>query len=57
MSQSKYPKTLHHPRLAGIVRTVHSEEQEASHRQQGWLVNAPAESKTVAAGERVTETK
>lgn len=57
MSQSKYPKTLHHPRIADIVRTVETEEQEKSHRAQGWLVNAPSESKTVAAGERVTDTK
>lgn len=57
MSQSTYPKTLHHPRIADIVRTVNSEEQEKNHRDQGWLVNPPSGSKTVAVGERVTDKK
>lgn len=57
MATSNYPKTLHHPRVAGVVATVETEQQEKDWRDQGWLVNPPRASETVPVGERVTDTK
>ncbi|MEX3600487.1 hypothetical protein [Kocuria carniphila] len=57
MATSNYPKTLHHPRVAGVVATVETEQQEKDWREQGWLVNPPKASETVPVGERVTDTK
>ena len=57
MAADKYPKTLHHPRVAGVVATVESEVQEKEWRDQGWLVSPPKASETIPVGERVTDTK